>query len=118
MSAETDLEVALDGYDVEALAAECVRVAAQRADLDAWNKRLRRELCARLGLGRHRAGPLAVSIREQRRFSAEQAQLVLDADRLDAITIPAIDRKLAEHLLSPAEYAACQKVGDPIVTVT
>lgn len=103
--------------DTAALIARLHFIAAESAALDAEAKAIKATLRRALGTGDHMLnGQKALSIRPQRRFSAEQAQKVLTPELLALCTVTVIDSKRARDNLPRTVYEACQvESGEPVV---
>lgn len=90
------------------------RISQLTEQLDALKGRLR----ADLGPGDRVAGDYRITITPQRRFSATEAERILDPTLLELCTITAVAAVAAKQVLPPAVYARCMvEHGVPKITV-
>lgn len=91
---------------------------AKKADIEIEQAAIKERLRA-LGIGAH-ATPCGVSVTvaTNRRFNPAEAEKIVPADLIPAISTTAIDAKKAKAILPPALYeAAMLPVGEPRVVI-
>ncbi|MGH3800868.1 MAG: hypothetical protein ACRDTD_12155 [Pseudonocardiaceae bacterium] len=87
-------------------------INTQIRDLGSEADALKAQLRQALALGEHTVnGRPVVTISLTRKFDTSLAAQVLPPELLALVTVPTVDRALAEKLLPPALYERCQRVG-------
>lgn len=93
--------------DAAELAAQWADLEARRTHIVDRQDTIKTQLRELLGVGKHAAGPLTVTVTPQRRFNPDLAREVLPASLLEAITLPTVSTAAAREILAPALYTAC-----------